>query len=109
MRNFIENEIFMKNLIAISLLGMLIGFSSCEKEKNVKAIYIVDCSGDYLLVNDSYYLICNYKMFAGVENGTAVTASFSFVDACTIIKPNSEFCLPAYSADAWIEVRNMYQ
>ena len=96
----------MKKFFIVGVLVFLLGMQSCETEKNVKAVYIIDCTGDYLRVDGKDYYICNFERFSGILDGTEVTAFFSFVDECYVSRSD---CYLYHQVDDWIEIKNMYQ
>lgn len=74
----------MKTIQRIVLLigSLIISFSATACKKSKSCIIIKDCTGSYIRIEDSDYLICNNQMVNDYESNTKVTVLYKTVEKC---------------------------
>lgn len=64
-----------KNVLLLVAMVLLIGVS-CKKEKNVNAKVVKDCTGIYLNIGGSDYVVCNAELILRKKDGDVVTVTY---------------------------------
>ncbi len=71
----------------------------------VKAIFIKDCTGSYLRMDNVDYKICNYESTASYQQNDVIYASIRKVKECATSSPEVMTCKMYHAYAATIEVR----
>lgn len=66
-----------KLFIPTILFSMLTLMFACKKEN---AIFSTSCCGDFLLIDDNEYLICNSSIASDIESGAEVKVVFEEIN-----------------------------
>lgn len=89
------------------LLGIVILFSSCRKEKLDRMTVVRDCTGTYLRFEEKDYHVCNISKLASYSDGAKVKVSFNRIEQCTLPNDGQAICEMMHINEGWIEVKEI--
>lgn len=93
-----------KNVLLLVAMALLIGVS-CKKEKNVNAKVVRDCTGIYLNIGGSDYVVCNVELILHKKDGDAVSVTYKPSKfECTGSVPT---CTTKHETAGWIVIEKI--